>query len=284
MSFLSSQEASRPGIDGLADPERAIPSEGLSRRKRASTKVQVELVNVAKKLLTEDNPKNAPNFGLYLNNQLQNLSYDQRIYAEKLMLDVLFMARTNQLNTSSHIFTRPFSQITITSNEYSSSPIQYVNSPSPYAENGDDVLMTMRSLDDASVLIEGYGQAGYKVHSAKTFFSYKRGEFLRRSYERTGITGYITRTQLAIRFRNPILEMPISKEERAGSRVSLWMLFRNRGASSSEVGACIMEDLEQSGMSRAAIFNYLLTPAAVGGIGLVGSSGSVAGVQYRCTC
>lgn len=89
--------------------------------------------------MTEDNPKNAPDrdmtFGLYLNNQLQNLSHDQKIYAEKLMSDVLFLARTNQLNATSRIFTRPSSQTTTTLNEYSSSPIQFVNSPSPYAEN-----------------------------------------------------------------------------------------------------------------------------------------------------
>lgn len=89
--------------------------------------------------MTEENPKNAPDrdmtFGLYLNNQLRNLSHDQKIYAEKLMSDVLFLARTNQLNATSHIFTRPSSQTTTTLNEYSSSPIQFVNSPSPYAEN-----------------------------------------------------------------------------------------------------------------------------------------------------
>ncbi|KAL4721586.1 hypothetical protein ACJJTC_018547 [Scirpophaga incertulas] len=61
----------------------------------------------------------------------------------------------------------------------------------PVCVQGDDVLMTMRDLDDASTLIEGYGEAGYEVHPAKTFFSYERGEFLRRSYEVSGITGYI---------------------------------------------------------------------------------------------
>ncbi|KAL4702455.1 hypothetical protein ACJJTC_018842 [Scirpophaga incertulas] len=83
---------------------------------------------------------------------------------------------------------------------------------------GDDVMMTAKNLEDAAEIIAGYGDAGYEVHPSKTFFSRERGEFLRRSYEPGIITGYITRTQLAIRFRNPVLEMPVSKEERAASR------------------------------------------------------------------
>ncbi|KAL4704142.1 hypothetical protein ACJJTC_012958 [Scirpophaga incertulas] len=46
---------------------------------------------------------------------------------------------------------------------------------------GDDVLMTMRDVDDAAILIQGYGEAGYEVHPSNTLFSYERGEFLRRS-------------------------------------------------------------------------------------------------------
>ncbi|KAL4705583.1 hypothetical protein ACJJTC_006911 [Scirpophaga incertulas] len=141
---------------------------------------------------------------------------------------------------------------------------------------GDDVMMTMRGLDDAAEIIEGYGAAGYEVHPAKTFFSRERGEFLRRSYEPGVVTGYITRTQLAIRFRNPVLEMPVSKEERAASRAALWMLFRNRGADPRMVAECMVEDLTQSGMQTADIYNYLLTPAAVGGVGIRGPNDSVA--------
>ncbi|KAL4720683.1 hypothetical protein ACJJTC_001317 [Scirpophaga incertulas] len=141
---------------------------------------------------------------------------------------------------------------------------------------GDDVMMTMMNLEDAAEIIAGYGDAGYEVHPSKTFFSRERGEFLRRSYEPGMITGYITRTQLAIRFRNPVLEMPVSKEERAASRAALWILFRNRGADARQVAECMVEDLIQSGMSEPDIYNYLLTPAAVGGVGITGAGGSVA--------
>ncbi|KAL4702454.1 hypothetical protein ACJJTC_018841 [Scirpophaga incertulas] len=119
---------------------------------------------------------------------------------------------------------------------------------------GDDVMMTAKNLEDAAEIIAGYGDAGYEVHPSKTFFSRERGEFLRRSYEPGIITGYITRTQLAIRFRNPVLEMPVSKEERAASRAALWILFRNMGADAGRVagrgnnkGRCSCQAICESG-------------------------------------
>lgn len=140
---------------------------------------------------------------------------------------------------------------------------------------GDDVLLSMPDRADINRLIQAYNQAGYEVHPQKTYLSKDRGEFLRRSYEREGITGYITRTQLAIRFRNPIIEQPISAAERLPSRIHLWMLFRSRGALAGPIARCMVEDAQQAGVDADTLVSFCSTPSSVGGIGMSYTGDSV---------
>lgn len=142
---------------------------------------------------------------------------------------------------------------------------------------GDDVLFTTTSVTGVAALVEGYNLAGYEVHPSKTYISRDRGEFLRRSYEPEGVTGYITRTQLALRFRNPVLEMPVVAAERVPARVHLWMLLRQRGALAWGVAECMLEDAVQAGVPMQVAADFILTPSAVGGVGLTGDESDVAG-------
>lgn len=74
---------------------------------------------------------------------------------------------------------------------------------------GDDVIFGSDSLLAIRLVVASYIKIGYEIHPMKTFLSDHRGEFLRRSYELQGITGYNTRTLLSIRFMNPIQDAPI---------------------------------------------------------------------------
>lgn len=76
---------------------------------------------------------------------------------------------------------------------------------------GDDVVFTTQSVGMVEALVYVYQLLGYKVHTQKTFISRDRAEFLRRSYERSGITGYTPRTLLTIRFRNPVIPLPLRR-------------------------------------------------------------------------
>lgn len=142
---------------------------------------------------------------------------------------------------------------------------------------GDDVLWETAGLRGVERVVAVYAALGYQVHPQKTYISQDRAEFLRRSYETTGITGYSSRTQLSVRFRNPIIEMPLAPAERISSRVALWMLARQRGASALPVAEMILEDALQAGVSHADMVDFSLTPGSAGGLGLHGSDGSVAG-------
>ncbi|CAB3248676.1 unnamed protein product [Arctia plantaginis] len=95
---------------------------------------------------------------------------------------------------------------------------------------GDDVIFTTVSVRAVEALFAMYLTLGYKVHPHKTYISRDRGELLRRSYECNCITGYTPRTLLALRFRNPIIPIPIAPAERVYSRLALWSLARQRGA------------------------------------------------------
>lgn len=75
---------------------------------------------------------------------------------------------------------------------------------------GDDVLFTTSYLQCVSAIVHMYG---YKVHPEKTYISRERGEFLR-SYETDRITGYISRSLLSLRYRNPTIAIPVVKAER----------------------------------------------------------------------
>ena len=76
----------------------------MIRRKKRENKTQSEITNVAKKLLESKNYEN-DFFGKYLSQQLQSVRSDQKIIAEKLMSDILYFARMNQLNEDSSIIT-----------------------------------------------------------------------------------------------------------------------------------------------------------------------------------
>lgn len=82
-----------------------------------------------------------------------------------------------------------------------------------YAQ-GDDVILSTKTIDGAKYIMGTYEKLGYEVHPLKTFISRNRAEFLRRSYEPHGVTGYIARSTVGIRFRNPAQEEPTSKAER----------------------------------------------------------------------
>lgn len=81
-----------------------------------------------------------------------------------------------------------------------------------YAQ-GDDVIFSTNSELFVKTAIDTYQKIGYEVHQMKTYISTWRGEFLRRSYEPTGVTGYVARSMVNIRFKNPILASPIDKHE-----------------------------------------------------------------------
>lgn len=132
---------------------------------------------------------------------------------------------------------------------------------------GDDVLFTTVGVTGVEALVAMYQTLGYKVHPQKTYISRDRGEFLRRSYELGGITRYTPRTLLSIRFRNPIIPMPIAAAERLYSRLAMWSLARQRGADPSVCADMYLEDAEQSGVERHLASAFALTPATYGGGG-----------------
>lgn len=135
-----------------------------------------------------------------------------------------------------------------------------------YAQ-GDDVIFTCSDLSHIRWIIHIYGEIGYEVHPQKTFISRHRAEFLRRSYEPWGITGYAARTISGLRFRNPIQEVPLSKGERLYSRLVQWHLASIRGCRTSEVASMLMEDCVQMGLDADKCGAYFLTPSALGGGG-----------------
>lgn len=136
-----------------------------------------------------------------------------------------------------------------------------------YAQ-GDDVVYTCPDLQDIQMTITIYGALGYEVHPQKTYISRNRAEFLRRSYEPWGITGYAARTVGGLRFRNPIQEIPLAKGERLYARLVQWHLTTIRGARTDAVADMLMEDCQQMGLSPYHCAAYFLTPSAVGGGGL----------------
>jgi hypothetical protein len=73
-----------------------------------------------------------------------------------------------------------------------------------YAQ-GDDVILATKTVDTAACIMDTYEKLGYEVHPLKTFISRNRAEFLRRSYEVTGVTGYIARSAFGsgIRLEGP---------------------------------------------------------------------------------
>lgn len=130
------------------------------------------------------------------------------------------------------------------------------------------MIFTTTSVEAVEALVAMYQTLGYKVHPQKTYISRDRGEFLRRSYERSGITGYTPRTLLSLRFRNPIIPIATAPAERLYSRLALWSLARQRGASPSACTELYLEDARQAGIDERIASAFALTPATYGGAGL----------------
>lgn len=144
---------------------------------------------------------------------------------------------------------------------------------------GDDVIFATKSVVDARVLIDTYSKVGYEVHPMKTYISRTRSEFLRRSYERSGITGYTARTCLSIMYRNPILELPVSRAERVYSRLAIWHLCTLRGCDDRRCARAYIMDSGQAGVLASEACDFAVTPNCMGGGGLDTSSGM--GVEVR---
>ncbi|QBL75907.1 putative non-structural polyprotein [Solenopsis midden virus] len=133
---------------------------------------------------------------------------------------------------------------------------------------GDDVIFAVTNVQEAQYIIDTYRKIGYEVHPMKTYISKTRSEFLRRSYENIGVTGYTARTLLSIRFRNPILELPINKGVRLYSRLTLWHLCYLRGCDANRCSQAYLSDARQMRIETSDAASYALTPSSVGGGGL----------------
>nr|CAF1136124.1 7734 [Bactrocera jarvisi toti-like virus 1] len=142
-----------------------------------------------------------------------------------------------------------------------------------HKSQGDDIAFSSANLEDVKYIIHIYNRLGYEAHPAKTFYSRYRTEFLRKSYENgLGITGYICRSLLSIRFRNPILDLAVEKATRVYSRLTTWHLLGIRGMKSKAVAEMFIADCEQMGVSAEHAAGYALCKASFGGAGLLPSS------------
>lgn len=137
-----------------------------------------------------------------------------------------------------------------------------------YAQ-GDDVIFSCTDLSGIHLIIDTYGKLSYQVHSQKTYISKCRGEFLRRSYEEQGVTGYLARTIHGLRFKNPIQDDPISLTERIYGHLTQWHLaYMRRGGQADRVVAMLMEDIKGMGVSTKKAASFFLTPISLGGVGV----------------
>lgn len=136
-----------------------------------------------------------------------------------------------------------------------------------YAQ-GDDVILSTSDTITAEYIMDTYEKLGYEVHPLKTFISTNSTEFLRRSYEKTGVTGYIARSTVGIRFRNPAQEEPTSQAERVYLEMCQWNLISLRGAAPAQAAMCFLESVANQGLNVEQVINYILTPSAVGGGGM----------------
>lgn len=141
---------------------------------------------------------------------------------------------------------------------------------------GDDIHFKVLELKHACALVFVMRECGYNVNPMKTYFSKTRTEFLRRSYEKGCITGYLGRSMTSIRFRNPINTESLSKPARAYERVAVAMLMQGRGADSASVCQYLIEDAKQIMISPVDMADFCLTPNAVGGVGLWSSNPAIA--------
>lgn len=142
-----------------------------------------------------------------------------------------------------------------------------------HCAQGDDIIFACQDYGMLRVVVAVYQALGYEVHPQKTYISRVRAEFLRRSYEDRGIVGYAPRTILAIRYRNPVISLPLIKAQRLYSRILLWHLLTLRGALAGKVAAMLLWDAEQMGVARDDAVGFALAPNSVGGAGLESTRG-----------
>lgn len=138
---------------------------------------------------------------------------------------------------------------------------------------GDDLLFEVKELSHAERICDWYSRFGFEVNPYKTHFSESRGEFLRRSFDAKGVVGYLPRTILALRFRNPIKMIPPHPILRLQSRFSLWHLATVRGALVDRAATLFLEDVAQTRIEPSIAARVACTPASVGGWGVVPYSG-----------
>lgn len=136
-----------------------------------------------------------------------------------------------------------------------------------YAQ-GDDVIFSATDLEAVRLIIDTYGQVGYEVHPDKTYISTYRGEFLRRSYEPVGVTGYLARSLGNLRFRTPIQAAPLTPGERLYGALSQCHLMSLRIADSGACARFFLDQAEAQGLNRAQAAAYALTPNSQGGCGM----------------
>ncbi|UHM27658.1 MAG: RNA-dependent RNA polymerase [Fushun totivirus 3] len=134
---------------------------------------------------------------------------------------------------------------------------------------GDDITFCVRSKRWVDLFLAVYRRLGFEVHAQKTFVSRCRTEFLRRNYTREGIFGYLPRSVLALQYTNPIQSIPIKAETRLHSRLTLWLLGVGRGADDSAVARGWLADMREVGVDTEKAAAFALTPASVGGGGVV---------------
>lgn len=93
----------------------------------------------------------------------------------------------------------------------------------------------------------------------------KRAEFLRRSYEPRGIQGYVMRTLVGLRFRNPVSHVPLQGGVRSYERLMTWNLAALRGTRADVAMDMYLEDMQQSGVRPQDAADFALTPSTLGG-------------------
>lgn len=136
-----------------------------------------------------------------------------------------------------------------------------------YAQ-GDDVIFACDDLGLIQAIISVYGDVGYEVHPLKTYISRCRGEFLRRSFETIGVTGYLARSLVSLRFRSPIQANPITRGERLYGNLIMWHLASLRGADPEACANMFLSNAEDTWLKREEVAAFVLTPSSVGGCGL----------------
>lgn len=142
---------------------------------------------------------------------------------------------------------------------------------------GDDLTLCLHHISHVNMIVDMYNAMGLEINPQKIYVSRYRNEFLRRSIEAGGIFGYIPRTLLALRFRNPVLNPSVIKTTRGYTKFTLWHTAILRGGAVESVVRELANDVGQIPLDVTDFFDYLCTPNAFGGGGVATDT-----VLYRC--